>query len=420
MNKKKALFIEINYKNTLYETHSEVSIMDVAKLMKEIYLFDNQVILSEHNENKPTRENIMSHLNELLEESNNLNEIWIHYMGHSTNVIDEKTEYCKRGLLPIDYEANGFIEDDILKKNIFNFKCKVYIFLDCCYGNYGLNINYSLKMIDGKFIREDNMTKYKYHENNNIFVISMYLGEIKNRKHNYELCNLLSRRFCQFLNKEIYTLTIDKIVMRMYKSLYDENFIYNTAVLSSNRNFNGNSLILNCDCSREKIKEFNIKYNLKKTDKEIKMEKAIFTENRIKTFFLSIGRIDLCNNFNKENINKSDSLVSQYASSKSRSRSLEPVEPLEPLEQKVKTKSVENMKKIYQKQQSNNQVQIQQSDENLILKNQIHKNIIDIEKCLIGEKMFKLSDEYNENKKNYVQKRNIDGLLFQQKKYKRK
>lgn len=314
---KKALFIDINYKNTQYETYNEVSIFDVANLMKKIYSYDDQIILSESGDIKPTKNNIISNLNKLAEESKNSSEIWIHYMGHSTNIIDEKTEYIERGLLPIDFETENFIEDKTLKEILFKFKCKLYVFLDCCYGNYGLNIGHSVKMIEGKFIKEDNMTKNVYPKNKCIFIISMYLNELKFRKYNFKMCNLLSRRFCQFLIKENYTLSQDKITMRFHKSLHDENYICNTAVLSSNIELNGRELFLSSDQSID----LNMKYNLEKTDEEIKKEKIKLIENRTRTFFLSIGRIDMCNNF-KQKIDNTNNSISKFSST--RSKSLEP------------------------------------------------------------------------------------------------
>ena len=195
-NEKKALLIEITYNDTKYKTTNEVSIEGIGKILKEKFLYDDLTFLKENESevHKPTRENIVSNIKKLSDESNGCDEIWIHYMGHSTVMVDERNEYCQRGIVPIDYEENGFIFDDELKSLFFSFKCKLYLFLDCCYGNYGFNIGHSMKVIEGRYIKEDNTTMYKYPENNNtIYVISMYLGALKNKKtqEQKEISNLL-------------------------------------------------------------------------------------------------------------------------------------------------------------------------------------------------------------------------------------
>ena len=46
---KKALLIEINYKNTKYETQSEVTIESIDKILKNKYLYTNVCYLRENN-----------------------------------------------------------------------------------------------------------------------------------------------------------------------------------------------------------------------------------------------------------------------------------------------------------------------------------------------------------------------------------
>ena len=62
---KKALLIEINYKNTNHETINEVSIDNIGKILKEKFQYDDLLFLKENSENieqKPTKENISKNL----------------------------------------------------------------------------------------------------------------------------------------------------------------------------------------------------------------------------------------------------------------------------------------------------------------------------------------------------------------------
>lgn len=92
---KKALLIEINYKNTKHETTNEVSVDDIGKLLKHKFLYEDLLFLKENSsteENKPTKENILNNIKNLLENSDKCTEIWIHYSGYSTVLVDERNE----------------------------------------------------------------------------------------------------------------------------------------------------------------------------------------------------------------------------------------------------------------------------------------------------------------------------------------
>jgi len=300
---KKALFIDIKYKNLYLETNSEIKITEMAKLLKNVYNFTNQVFLVENSEREPTKNNILEELNKLYDEEEETSEIWIHYMGHSTTVLDERNELFEKGLLPIDYESEGIITDEEIKDILLKFKCKVIIILDCCYGNYGFNLGYNMKMIDGKYVKYENKKNNNDNNNeNNIYAISMYVEEIKNKSYNYSFSNLLTRRICQSIENENYILTLDKIVMRLFKYLHEEAYLYNISLLSSNVPIIGKSYFLNLSQS-ERLKIENLEkvnYDFAKTDEQIHKEKKDLNENRLKQLFLSIGRVDLYHSFGFE------------------------------------------------------------------------------------------------------------------------
>jgi hypothetical protein len=294
---KKALLIDINYKNTNHRTTNEVSIDNIGKILKEKFKYSELLFLKEDSnteDNKPTKDNILNSLKNLNEESDKYSEIWIHYCGHSTVLVDERNEYCPRGIVPLDYEENGFIFDDELKKIFLSFKCKLFVFLDCCYGNYGFNIGHSMKVIEGKYIKEENTRFLTNNNDNTVYVISMYFGALKDKKsmERQEKCNLLSRRFAQTMEQYRYVATIDQFLMRMFKKLYDELYFLQTMVLSSNKLLYGRDFLFQNLGDSNRL---NITYKLSRTEEEIKKEKEILNSARINQILQIIGKTEVNN-----------------------------------------------------------------------------------------------------------------------------
>jgi hypothetical protein len=159
---KKSLLIEINYNGSPIETNSEVAIESMGKILKEKYQYTEINYLKENSnkdEEKPTKDNIINHIKRLVNVSSKCKEIWIQYLGHSTLALDVKNEFIKKGLVPIDYLENGYICDEDLRLLIDQIKCDLYLIIDCCYGNYGYNENYTLKIVDGRFVKDTNNAK---------------------------------------------------------------------------------------------------------------------------------------------------------------------------------------------------------------------------------------------------------------------
>lgn len=331
--KKRALLIEINYKGTKHETKSEISIYEIGKILKEKFKYMDLTYLKESsNENdiQPTKENILSNMKKIVENSGESSEIWIHFIGHSTILVDSRNEYCPKGLVPLDYEQNGFIYDDELKALCLSTKCKMMLFLDCCYGNYGFNLGYSMKMIEGRYIKEQNnvSSSFLYSGNttlishgapennpNQIFIVSMYLENPKNKRslEKKEISNLLSRRFAQLMQQNKYRDTIDKFVMKMFRKMYDELYFLQTMLLSSNKHINGNDLLFYNYGNGDKL---DLKYNLLKSDDDIKKEKEIYNQNRKNEFLAEMTKLEVHKIKNdaeteKKNVQRSNIIMQQ-------------------------------------------------------------------------------------------------------------
>uniref|UniRef100_A0A6C0DQ68 Peptidase C14 caspase domain-containing protein n=1 Tax=viral metagenome TaxID=1070528 RepID=A0A6C0DQ68_9ZZZZ len=126
---------------------------------------------------QPTFANILNNLKSLALQSSNLNEIWIHYSGHGSQIQDvANNDSIFRPkiddlLVPLDYASAGYITDIQLLSIIKTIKCRCILLFDSCNSgticalpwtfNYVSPTQYSRTLINDVSI-----------ENPNIFVLS--------------------------------------------------------------------------------------------------------------------------------------------------------------------------------------------------------------------------------------------------------
>ena len=117
---KKALLIGINY-YTLEDKKLNGCINDIIDMRNVLidaysYHMNNIIMLRDDSENssyQPTRINIINHLKNLINETEHLKEIWIHYSGHGSNIMNKNrnnennSEKEDQMIVPIDYLKNG-------------------------------------------------------------------------------------------------------------------------------------------------------------------------------------------------------------------------------------------------------------------------------------------------------------------------
>jgi hypothetical protein len=89
---------------------------------------------------KPTASNITSTLNKVVVQSANLQELWIHYSGHGSQINDNNNvgfnstrNKVDDVLVPCDYRTGGYITDLFLLNLIKNIKCRAVLLFDCCH-----------------------------------------------------------------------------------------------------------------------------------------------------------------------------------------------------------------------------------------------------------------------------------------------
>ena len=123
VNKKIALLIGINYIGTesqLYGCQNDVIKMKDVLINNYGYKEENITMLIDKPEYiQPTASNIITQLNSIYISSSKekINEIYIHYSGHGTNIIDksmDETDGKDECIVPVDYNTSGIITDDLI------------------------------------------------------------------------------------------------------------------------------------------------------------------------------------------------------------------------------------------------------------------------------------------------------------------
>jgi hypothetical protein len=152
-----ACIIGINYTNTDGQLNGCINDADKIKDFLIHKLDYNDIYyLTDDSETKPTYENILRTLDELLDKivKHKIKNVWFSYSGHGSYVRDyNKDEQVNRGdrigndeaLVPLDYMNKGLITDDILY-NRFIKKLPKYVtmvsLIDACHSGSMLDLPY--------------------------------------------------------------------------------------------------------------------------------------------------------------------------------------------------------------------------------------------------------------------------------------
>uniref|UniRef100_A0A6C0DLH4 Peptidase C14 caspase domain-containing protein n=1 Tax=viral metagenome TaxID=1070528 RepID=A0A6C0DLH4_9ZZZZ len=140
---KKALLIGINYTSLPNVSLSGCinDTINMRNMLVDAYGFElsNIIHLRDDNNDKtiqPTRENIINSLKSLALQSANIEELWIHYSGHGSQIRDtngDEDDKLDEILIPVDYQTKGIITDDDLLSIIRTIKCRTILLFDSCH-----------------------------------------------------------------------------------------------------------------------------------------------------------------------------------------------------------------------------------------------------------------------------------------------
>lgn len=151
---KRALLIGCNYSNDpanrLYGCINDVIHMSNTLVDAFDYDMNNITMLRDDTTIPsilPTRANILSELNKLVQMSSKLTEIWIHYSGHGSQVKDangDEMDGLDEVIVPSNFKSAGCITDDeifeVLKK--IYVRCRVVLLFDSCHSGSVCDLAY--------------------------------------------------------------------------------------------------------------------------------------------------------------------------------------------------------------------------------------------------------------------------------------
>lgn len=146
MINKYALLIGINYVGTKNELNGCINdINSMKNILTSKFKYNKFSILTDYTTEKPTKQNILNALNNLINNSSKYNEVLFHYSGHGTATLDlngDEINGYDEAIVPLDYSSNGLIIDDDLFAIIKNVKCNMKIILDSCHSGTAIDLKY--------------------------------------------------------------------------------------------------------------------------------------------------------------------------------------------------------------------------------------------------------------------------------------
>lgn len=172
---KKALLIGLNYANVPGDTLKGCidDVENVCDILTTKYGYDLQTditILRDDVDDPallPTRQNILQAMRDIVAESVNCSEIWMHYSGHGALVNNGNTGV----IVPLDYHTTGFISDEDIMSILKDIQCTAMIMFDSCNSGAVCDLQWSYEYLYGNNFMRTQMD-FPAIANPNIFMIS--------------------------------------------------------------------------------------------------------------------------------------------------------------------------------------------------------------------------------------------------------
>lgn len=227
---KKALLIGINYLDSSSALNGCINdVINMRNMLIDAYGYNstNITVLREDTDNKPTRANIIDSLTSIVAQSSKLKELWIHYSGHGSQLVDtntDETDNLDEIIVPLDYTENGYITDDVIFNIIKNSKCPTILIFDSCNSGTVCDLMWNFNAASSNTVKINN-TLIK---NPNIFCFSgckdpQTSVEIFN-PYSLQSCGAMSNAFTECLrfnkhNVDVKKLYIDIVSYIMLRGL---------------------------------------------------------------------------------------------------------------------------------------------------------------------------------------------------------
>ena len=178
---KKALLIGINY----YDTPSAAlngcvnDVVNMRNMLIDAYGYDaaNITVLRDDAINavdKPTAANIVSRLASIISQSASLQEIWIHYSGHGSQIRDtngDETDKLDEVIVPADFSRSGLITDDMIFNIVKQSRCPTVLLFDSCNSGTVCDLMWNFSSVSATRVRAVKTNKTAI-TNPNIYCLS--------------------------------------------------------------------------------------------------------------------------------------------------------------------------------------------------------------------------------------------------------
>jgi metacaspase-1 len=172
-----ALVMGLNYIGTSFKLYGCINdAHNIKKFLKNQYNYkdDEIVLMTDNTDTKPTRDNIINTLKDIVSKinDNNIKQLFISYSGHGTNVHDYSSDEDDKKdevLVPLDVKQNGYIKDDIFHSILhdINNECVTFCLFDCCNSGTAVDLKYNHQ----KFLKYTVENK-KTEMDNHVYMIS--------------------------------------------------------------------------------------------------------------------------------------------------------------------------------------------------------------------------------------------------------
>lgn len=149
---KKALLIGINY-----SAQPDISlrgciddIVNMRNVLIDAYDYsvsDITILRDDDPLNLPTRENMMNHFTDLAKQSAGLDEFWLHYSGHGSQMRNSDAVNTESILVPLDYATSGFISEEDIMVVLKQIKCRSILLFDSCHSGTICKLPYTIQYI---------------------------------------------------------------------------------------------------------------------------------------------------------------------------------------------------------------------------------------------------------------------------------
>lgn len=319
---KYALLIGINYIGTSAQLGGcQNDVLKMKEVIKNHYGYKEEnitLLMDKSGYILPTASNIIAQINALYLKSKSglIDEIYIHYSGHGTSVIDrnrDETDGKDECIVPLDYAKAGVITDDLIYSFLYKMKPvkKITWVFDSCNSASCTDLPYSYTLNNSNQIIKQRLSKRRPIANNkNIFVLSGCLDA----KVSYDVrepdgtpCGLLSYNLRKTLEQYGYTCTITQLLTNIKKGFGPND---QTPVLSVNSNSYGhNTIIFEKPVPTQSVLTQSVLTQPAQPTKPVKPSASTINEirnvnNKIRTLYIQFNSFNSrCRNMTQEQVN---------------------------------------------------------------------------------------------------------------------